>query len=380
MTRLSADWLAHSRHLALFDLFERNGFQLYYVGGCVRDALIGLGASDIDMATDARPNQMEAMAKSAGIATFDVGKDHGTVGFGGASSVEVTTFREDVATDGRAAKVAFGTSLETDAERRDFTMNALYCDREGAVIDPMDGMDDLTARRIKFIGDPATRIKEDHLRILRFFRFHAYFGDPDAGIEQEGLAACAAHAESLDRLSRERVGAEMRRLLDAPDPGPAVAAMAQSGVLARVMPGADARYLAPLVHLEAQRPAIWPRRAAVLGGEALTDQWRLSKAEARNLDLLKSLVSDPMAIAEVAYRHGAQVATDATILRATIFEAPEILDDLHQIPSAEKANFPVKAADLPATLKGPEIGATLRDLENQWIASGFTLSKSDLLR
>ncbi len=182
--------------------------------------------------------------------------------------IEVTTFRADVATDGRRAQVAFTTDMATDAGRRDFTMNALYADAEGTVIDPLGGLPDLHAGRVRFIGRPEDRIAEDYLRILRFFRFHAWYGAPENGIDPDGLAACAGHADGVDRLARERIGWEVRKLLAAPDPAPATAAMASAGVLARCLPGADASTLAPLVHAERLAGAVpdWPTRLCRAGG------------------------------------------------------------------------------------------------------------------
>ena len=210
-----------------------------------------------------------ALAAAAGLAAVPTGIDHGTVTLlSDGQPFEVTTFRRDVETFGRHATVAFSTDIAEDAARRDFTMNALYAEPDGTLVDPLGGLADLRARRVRFVGDPARRIAEDYLRILRFFRIHAWYGDPAGGLDPEGLAACAALQEGLDSLSRERVGAEIAKLLAARDPAPAVAAMAATGILARVLPGADPRALAPLVHLEAGAGLAprWQRRLAALGG------------------------------------------------------------------------------------------------------------------
>jgi len=226
------------------------------------------------------------LAEAAGLKPVPTGIDHGTVTVvSDGKPHEVTTFREDVDTFGRHAEVAFGSDLQADARRRDFTMNALYAQPDGTVIDPLGGMDDLAARRVRFIGDAAARIAEDYLRILRFFRFHAHYGDPASGLDADALAACAANLDGLDGLSRERVGAEMRKLLSAPDPAPAAAAMQAAGVLAIVLPGADTRALAPLVHLEDRTttPPDAIRRLAALGGADVAERLRLSRAEAKRL-------------------------------------------------------------------------------------------------
>ncbi|MFN3616319.1 MAG: CCA tRNA nucleotidyltransferase, partial [Rubrimonas sp.] len=220
-----------------------------FVGGCVRDALLGRTASDVDVCVTSPPDRTMAMLSAAGLRAEPTGVDHGTVtAISGGRGIEVTTLRRDVATDGRRAVVAFTDDPAEDAARRDFTMNALYAGPDGVVLDPLGGLQDLRAGRVRFIGDAHARIAEDFLRVLRFFRFTAWFGR--AGVDADGLRACAAHAQELRRLSRERIGREMRRLLAAPDPGPAVAAMADAGVLAPVAAGADPSILPALVAAE----------------------------------------------------------------------------------------------------------------------------------
>ncbi|MCJ8138321.1 CCA tRNA nucleotidyltransferase [Falsirhodobacter halotolerans] len=368
----AAPWMDPARPVAA--ALEDAGHCALLVGGCVRNALMGRAVTDLDLATDAHPGTVIARAEVAGLKVVPTGLAHGTVTvITGGTPVEVTTFRRDVATDGRHATVAFAQDVAEDAARRDFTMNALYADLRGRVIDPLGGMDDLRARHVRFVGDPDRRIAEDYLRILRFFRFHAIYGDADAGLDAEGLAACASGAEGLARLSRERVGAEMGKLLSAADPAPAVAAMAQAGVLARVLPGADATALPVLVHLEGDLPPDPIRRLALLGGEA---DLRLSKADATRLTRIAAAARDGTAPPELAYRHGAALARDAALVRAALIGTPPALDGLAE---AAAARFPVTAADLMPALKGPALGHRLRELEARWIASGFRLTKDQLL-
>ncbi|NBB96904.1 MAG: CCA tRNA nucleotidyltransferase, partial [Alphaproteobacteria bacterium] len=266
--RVGGDWLENDRTQTVLGLLTGAGHAAYAVGGCVRNAVLGVAVTDVDIATSARPEQVIALTEAAGLRAVPTGLAHGTVTLvAGGEGFEVTTFRRDVATDGRHAEVAFSDRIEDDAARRDFTMNALYADATGRVLDPLGGADDLRARRLRFVGDAAQRIAEDYLRILRFFRFHAQYGDPDHGLDPDGLAACAAGADGLARLSAERVTGELRKLLAAHDPAPSVAAMHHAGVLARVLPGADPRALAPLVHLEGAAPPRWLRRLGVLGGD-----------------------------------------------------------------------------------------------------------------
>ncbi len=377
---VSGEWLTRPETQAVCAMLTAARYQALLVGGCVRNALLGVAVADVDIATDATPETVSALAQKAGLKAVPTGIDHGTVTVvAGHVPHEVTTFRRDVETFGRHATVAFSTDVKEDAARRDFTMNALYATSDGTVLDPLGGLADLRARRLRFVGDPAARISEDYLRILRFFRFHAWYGDPAEGLDTEGLAACATHAAGLDSLSRERVGAEMRKLLSAPDPAPAVCAMAQAGILTRVLPGADARALPVLVHLEQGETPSWIRRLAVLGGEDVPDRLRLSRTEAAHLAMVRDGIEGPASAAELGYRQGVAAATDTLLARAALLETPPAPDWQAQLALGVAARFPIRAADLMPAFTGPALGARLALLEARWIASGFTLTREDLL-
>ncbi len=376
---ITGDWLDHPGTQALMQALEGAGHKALFVGGCVRNALLGEPVSDVDISTDATPQTVSAIAESAGFKPVPTGIDHGTVTVVAEGKPhEVTTFRRDVETDGRRAVVAYSTDIAEDAQRRDFTMNALYADRHGTVIDPLHGLPDLNARRVRFVGDPETRIREDYLRILRFFRFHAAYGDPNEGIDPDGLAACAALSDGLQTISRERIHAELRKLLSARDPAPAVAAMSHAGVLAAVLPGSDLRALAPLVHLDAAEPPRWLRRLAVLGGG--TDQLRLSKAEARDLAALRSALGSTDSPAALGWRLGEDLAVDATLARAALLESPLPPAWHSEVQRGATARFPVTAADLMPALQGEALGARLKAVQTQWLASNLTARREDLLK
>jgi len=380
---LDADWLADPATRAVFAALTGAGHAAYAVGGCVRNALLGRPVRDIDIATDAHPDATVAAAAAAGLKAVPTGAAHGTITVvADRRGFEVTTFRHDVDTDGRHAVVRFSDRLEDDAARRDFTMNALYAQPDGAVLDPVGGLADLRAGRLRFIGDPAARIAEDYLRILRFFRFHAWYADPAGGVDADALAACAAGAAGLARVSAERVGHEMLRLLAAPDPAPAVAAMARAGVLGRVLPGADARALPVLVALEGDHGAGAPdpiRRLAVLGGAEAPAALRLSRADAKRLAGLRDGIAAPAGPAELAYRHGADAARDVVLARAALAGTAPPDGLAAALAQGAAAVFPIRAADLMRTHRGPALGAELRRLERLWIASGFTLDRAALL-
>jgi len=308
--KVSGTWLDQAQ--PVFELLSQAGFQAWIVGGCVRDALLDRPVGDVDFATQALPEQVLSLAKDAKIRAIPTGIDHGTVTLiVGETPYEVTTFRRDVATDGRRATVAFAKDIKTDAQRRDFTLNALYADAAGQISDPLGGLVDLPARRIRFIGDAEMRIREDALRILRFFRFHAWIGQ-EGDIDAGGLAACAELSELTDVLSRERITTEMSKLLLAPNPAPAAASMAASGNLGRILPGADAALLAPLIAAEAGLAPSWLRRLAALGGAR--ERLRLSRAEQSHLDAISACLSDPAPRAVRAYLHGQSAATDAAMI------------------------------------------------------------------
>ncbi|MFC4669052.1 CCA tRNA nucleotidyltransferase [Seohaeicola nanhaiensis] len=381
MTRVDGAWRRTPATQAVCAAIARDGAQTLFVGGCVRNALLETAVSDIDIATDATPQQVIALAGAAGIKAVPTGIAHGTVTLVAEGIPhEVTTFRRDVETDGRRAVVAFSKRVEEDAARRDFTMNALYARPDGTLVDPLGGLADLRARHVRFIGSAEDRIREDYLRSLRFFRFHAWYGDAANGMDADAIAAIAANLDGLERLSRERVGAETLKLLAAPDPAPAVAGLRSTGALARLLPGADDTALGPLVHLEAQA-GVAPdplRRLAVLGGD-LAESLRLSRAQAARLERLREAIGDVAQAGELGYRLGVEEAREVLLLRHALMGAPWEADAMALAEAGAQARFPVKARDLMPGLEGAALGRRLAELESRWIASGFRLGRDDLL-
>jgi poly(A) polymerase len=403
-----ADWLAKDDLQRLLAALSQGGEEARLAGGAVRNALLGEAVSDIDIATTTVPEETERRAQAAGFRTVPTGKEHGTITvIAGGEAYEVTTLRADVATDGRHASVAFGKDWKADAERRDFTINALYATAAGEVIDLVGGLADLETRTLRFIGDAEARIREDYLRILRFFRFFAWYGDgrPDP----EGLRACARLKDGMVRLSAERVWAELKKLLAAPDPSRALLWMRQTGVLSLVLPesekwGIDAVHALvaagrdlgwqpdPLLRLEAIVPADPARMAA------LASRLKLSKAEAARLAAWA--MTGPIApstgeaaLAKIAYRGDRQAVDDrlrlglaAARARAgedsgVLAEAGGYLRLLRFLEGWEKPVFPVKGSDLAALgmASGPRMGETLSKLETDWVESGFRAGRDALL-
>ncbi|OIP86824.1 MAG: CCA tRNA nucleotidyltransferase [Rhodobacterales bacterium CG2_30_65_12] len=380
--RITDSWLTTAAPQAVAAMLMRAGHQAWFVGGCVRNALLGAAITDIDITTDAPPERVTELAKASGFHPVPTGFEHGTVTVVvHGEPFEVTTFRRDVETDGRRAVVAYAGSIAEDAHRRDFTMNALYAKASGEIADPLGGLPDLEARRVRFIDDARARIREDYLRILRFFRFHAWYGDPAGGLDAEAMAAVAELSAGLETLSRERVGTEIKKLLAAPDPAPSVAAMAQTGVLAHVLPGADARSLPILVHHE-QTLGVAPdpmRRLACLGGEDHMERLRLSKAEARHLARLFEHQGSAASGAELGYWLGAKEGRDVALLNSAVLERP-LPEDLESLlETGASAVFPVEPRELMPQFEGAALGARLKELERCWVKSGFRLGRDDLL-
>lgn len=372
MTRLPPAMMQDAALQRVFDALEAGGHRAWIVGGAVRNALLGEPAGDVDLATDARPDAVMHRAAAAGLKAVPTGIGHGTVTVVSAGrGFEVTTLRRDVETDGRRAVVAFSDDLAQDARRRDFTMNALYAGRDGAVIDPVGGMDDLRARRLRFVGDPARRIAEDYLRILRFFRFLAWYGR-DA--DPEAVAACRAGRAGLDGISRERIGAETRKLLMAPDPVPALRLMAETGVLDIVLPGADPGRLAALQGIDPGAP--WLARLAALTQAGPAPSLRLSRTEARDHQILATALAESWSFDRIAFRLAGDLARGAAALVQTGPAGPR-----PGWPEARAAArpLPIAAAHLQPRLAGPALGRALHAAETAWIESGFTLSPSALI-
>jgi poly(A) polymerase len=380
--RLRADWIAEPPVRAVLAAL---GGRAYFVGGCVRNALLGTEVTDIDFATPLRPEAVTERLEAAGLKAVPTGVEHGTVtAVAEGQGFEVTTFRADVETFGRHAVVRFTEDMAEDAARRDFTMNALYADAEGDVLDPIGGLPDLLARRVRFIGRAEDRIREDYLRILRFFRFSAWYA---AGpLDPVGLAASAALADGIEALARERIGQEIRKLLAAPDPARAVAAMAETGVLARCLPGADAAALPALLALEAAAGGApdWVRRLALVGGEAeaMAGALRLSKAETRRLATVRKLAEEGPAPAVAAEAAGAEAARSGLLVRLARAGASLPPGFEAEIARGAGARFPLAAGDLieAGMAPGPAIGRGLAAARAAWIASDFTLDRQALLR
>jgi poly(A) polymerase len=409
MTTVAGEkWFKDAALRRVLALLNADGGEGRVVGGAVRNSLMGLPVADVDVATTLLPDAVTERAIAAGIKAVPTGIAHGTVTLVvDGKPFEVTTLRRDVETDGRHAEVAFSTDWQADAERRDLTMNALYATDSGDIIDLVGGVADIEKRNVRFIGDAATRIAEDRLRILRFFRFFAYYGAgrPDA----DGLRACAAARSTLGSLSAERVWSEMKKLLCAKDPGRALLWMRQVSVLTEILPetekwGIDA--VPSLVSTEQSlgwKPDPLLRLAAIVPPDLeriakLADRLRLSKAEAARLQAWATapVVKDDMSKAgleRLLYRHGADGIAMRLKLALAIargkaeddFEemsrSARLLKLIEVLDNWQKPTFPIGGADaLKVGLSaGPRVGEVLAAIEQQWLDGNFAMDRAALL-
>jgi poly(A) polymerase len=369
--------------------------QARFVGGCVRNAFLGVPVDDVDIATTLTPEKAVARLEAAGIKVAPTGIEHGTVtAIVDGAPFEVTSLRKDVETFGRRAVVAFTTDWREDALRRDFRLNAIYAGADGLVFDPFGGIADAHARRIIFIGQARDRIAEDHLRILRFYRFTAWYGRE---IDAEGHKACVEMAETLKALSAERVWKELKKLLAAPDPSNTVKAMQEGNVLKQVLTGhIDFNLFFDIINADrgkARSPDPLLRLVALSGGDeaamlALCKQMKASNAEAARAKALTmpldGLTLDADADRETLARAVYALGPDAVQGRLRLAEAASGKDAqaaIDFVDGYEPPSFPLKGRDLikAGFERGPELGVLLRQLEHDWIDSGFTLDREALL-
>ena len=379
-----AEWMRHPAATAVLSVLAAGGHRGRFVGGAVRNHVLGLPVTDFDIATDAMPQRTLELCAEAGLKAIPTGIEHGTVTVViDREPVEVTTLRRDVETDGRRAVVAFTDDWSEDAARRDFTLNALYLDADGTLYDPTgSGIADARARRIRFVGEPEIRIREDVLRILRFFRFHAAYGRDR--LDGDGLAACAALAPSMARLSGERIWKELSRLLIASRAGDVLVTMAETGVARHLWDGpVDAGRAVALIGLE-RTHGLTPdplRRLAALvaepdAAETVAERLKLSNVETKRLTAALSTPgdapSDALERRSAIYRLGAEAFVDARLLRAAE-TGEDVAEDLDTARTWTRPVFPLGGGDVTGLgiPPGPRVGELLRRVEAWWIAGDF---------
>ena len=396
-------WMTAPGALAVIAALEAAGGEgcARFVGGCVRDTLLGRGdqVTDVDIATPLTPPQVTAALEAAGLKAVPTGVEHGTVtAVVRGVPYEITTLRRDVETDGRRAVVAFTTDWAQDAQRRDFRLNALYADPDGVIHDPTGGgLADVAARRIVFVGDPETRIREDYLRILRFFRFLARVGDA-AQADPAGLEACARLKDGVAGLSGERIRQELFKLLGSDDPVPAVWLMQSSGVLHEALPGAQGTGALGEMVFQDQwlgHSDTVQRLIALIEGDngarLATARLRLTSAVATRLRDVFGITphdltpgTSPSELRALIYGRGAQAVEDRIRLRAADALEQEPEDWVSALDLARTWSpppFPVTGEEIKAlgVPEGPKVGEVRRALKQWWIDGDFTATKAQAL-
>lgn len=398
MTNLSGQaWLSEPQTLKVMNALSAHGKQPRFVGGCVRDALLHRPIHDIDIATPELPETVVGLLETAGIKAVPTGLEHGTItAVCEGKPFEITTLRSDIETDGRHAKVTFTENWLVDAERRDFTFNAMSCDIKGEVYDPFDGISDLKAGRVRFVGSPTERIKEDYLRLLRFFRFNAHFGKglPDT----DALSACRTLKSGLDGLSGERIAQEFLRLLEAPNPAKWVSLMKKEGVLAHVLPESQDSLLLEMLCAFEDKPDAIRRLAILLPAKKeivieCVKRLRLSNAQKKRLDLARRSVGTliPTASKDTVrcflFQYGVVAARDQIMIYwaekgfSGIGPNEQNLLSLIDVWEIKPAVFPLKGRDLMkgGLSAGPELGLALQAVQSWWCETGCHANKEKCL-
>jgi poly(A) polymerase len=381
-------WMNEPSVAALFAALQAGGILARFVGGCVRNAVLGRIIDDIDLAVDKPPETVMRVLDEADLRTVPTGLRHGTVtAIVGGRPFELTTLRRDVETDGRRAVVAFTDDWLEDASRRDFTFNALYADRDGTLYDPFDGREDLARGRVRFIGDPDSRIGEDRLRVLRFFRFHAWYGRPP--FDGPGFDACRRNAGTLRGLSGERVAKELLRLLKAPAPADTVQAMVEANILDHWLPECTGTSSLRALLAREDRPDPLRRLAALLPSAAnatvIGKRLKLSTQQALRLDVMLAteptidIAGGPKAWRAQIYRLGGNLYADRLLLAAGA--AGDWRGALATARQWSPPELPVSGGDaLKLGLRpGPKIGALIEAVERWWIEGDFAADRAACL-
>jgi tRNA nucleotidyltransferase/poly(A) polymerase len=408
VTVSDAPWLNDKTLQKLLAVLSADGEEARIAGGAVRNALLGEPVTDIDIATTCLPDETEKLSAAAGFKPVPTGKAHGTITVvAHGKPFEVTTLRADVETHGRHATVAFGRDWQVDAERRDFTINALYATAEGQVVDLVGGIEDLNKRNLRFIGNAEDRIREDYLRILRFYRFFAWYGSgrPDA----EGIKASARLKSGLSQLSAERIWAELKKLFSAPDPSRALLWMRQSGVLTAVLPESEKWGIDAVPGLiAAGRDLDWPvdpvlRLMSIIPPtmervDSFSERLKLSKNEAKRLHDWAGFGEIPaetsgISLAKRMFSAGTQPAVDKLKLALAAARTRAVQNDpdllaagqysqlLKYAQTWDMPKFPIQGRDLVAlgARQDERLGKALATLRDEWVSSGFKIDRDALV-
>ena len=384
------EWANSYGFRKLFTVLSKNQGNVFCVGGCVRDLILGHNTNraevDIDIATDVTPDKVKNLLQESGFKVLSSAIEYGTItAIIDGQSFQITTFRSDVKSDGRRAKVRFSKSLKKDAERRDFTMNALYMNMEGEVCDPLSGWEDLISGNVRFIGDPEVRIKEDYLRILRYFRFVSLYDKSGKSLDQRALSACAAAKLKLKHISKERIWMECKKILSSQEPLNAIRAMEITGVLAEIFPKSDVQNLEKFLQFEKKFGFTINEiyRLLALNSKNLAN-WKniiqLTKKDWKLVNVSLTAAEDTAGFRVKGYKYGYNSSAAAL----AIFDDNQLKNikkkDLDEILYGSKKKFPLNSDDFLKIFEpSKSYGQELKKIKSIWFGSNLELERADLL-
>ena len=380
--QINSEWIKNKSLQNILKILKKADHNAYLVGGCIRNSILNFPVNDIDISTDAKPQETLDLFNIGSFKATPTGFSHGTVTVvSGGIPYQITTMRSDQNTDGRHADVSFSDNITEDAERRDFTINALYADPNGKIIDPIGGLKDFRPLKIKFIGNANNRIQEDYLRILRFFRFHAQFSEFVIDFEQDALDAIKNNQNSLKLLSKERVWNEFQKILLSKNPSRALLEMSKIGILEKVSIDGGIKNIKNLISIE-EKMGIEPeaiRRLVAITRNTEKTSLNLSRKEARKFSLLKSLLGKKFDLAELVYQFNKEIAQ--SVLAIYTFNQGEKLK-LSDVAKIEKACLypcPISGAHLSKYMSGEDVGIKLKEAQRVWIKSNFKSDAAKIL-
>ena len=380
--QINSEWIKNKVTQNILKIFEGADHNAYLVGGCIRNSILNIPVTDIDISTDATPQQTVDLFNRENFKVAPTGFSHGTVTvISEGIPYQITTMRSDQNTDGRHADVVFSDDIKKDAERRDFTINALYADSTGKIINPIGGLEDFNPLAIKFIGDPNNRIQEDYLRILRFFRFHAQFSELVTQFDKVALDAIKKNQDGLKKLSKERIWSELKKILSTSNPARSLYKMSQLGILEIILENKNVHNIKRFNLIE-KKMGLEPEpiRRLVAITENTDDTFlNLSRKEAKKFSLLKGLLKKKHDPAELVYQFNREIAQSVLAIYTFYMGEKLRLSDIKKIEKACLFPCPITGAQISKYMDGPAVGIKIKEAQRAWIKSNFKSDEAKIL-
>ena len=380
--QINSEWIKNKVTQNILKIFEGADHNAYLVGGCIRNSILNIPVTDIDISTDATPQQTVDLFNRENFKVAPTGFSHGTVTvISEGIPYQITTMRSDQNTDGRHADVVFSDDIKKDAERRDFTINALYADSTGKIINPIGGLEDFNPLAIKFIGDPNNRIQEDYLRILRFFRFHAQFSELVTQFDKVALDAIKKNQDGLKKLSKERIWSELKKILSTSNPARSLYKMSQLGILEIILENKNVHNIKRFNLIE-KKMGLEPepiRRLVAITENTEDTFLNLSRKEAKKFSLLKGLLKKKHDPAELVYQFNREIAQSVLAIY-TFYKGEKLkLSDIKKIEKACLFPCPITGAQISKYMDGEAVGIKIKEAQRAWINSNFKSDEAKIL-